>query len=43
MEAKLSSDGVGSCSSGEFHEHGDWRKMVESQEKVFKLIVEVNK
>jgi hypothetical protein len=21
--SKLSSDGVGSCSSGEFHEHGD--------------------
>jgi len=43
MEAKLSSDGVGNCSSGEFHEHGDWKRMVESQEEVLKPIVDVNK
>jgi hypothetical protein len=23
MEARLSNDGVGNCSSGEFHDHGD--------------------
>ncbi len=43
MEVRLSNDGVDKCSSGEFHEHGDQKRMVESQEKEPRLVVEVNK
>jgi hypothetical protein len=43
MDARLSSDGVDNCSSVEFHEHGDYKRMVESQEKEPRLVVEVNK
>jgi hypothetical protein len=43
MEVRSSSDGVGGCSSGELHEHGDWKKMVESQEEVPRPIVEVKR
>ncbi len=34
MESRSSSDGVGGFSGGGFHEHGDWRRMVESQEEI---------
>jgi hypothetical protein len=43
MEARSSSDGVGSYSSGEPHEHGEGRRMVESQEEVTKLGVEIRR
>jgi len=40
MEARLSSDGVDNCLSGEFHEHGDYKR---NQEKEPIHVVEVNK
>jgi hypothetical protein len=41
MEARSLNDGVGGYSSGELHEHGDLRRMVESQEEVPRPIVEI--
>jgi hypothetical protein len=41
MEARSLNDGIGGCSSGEFHEHGDLKRMVESQEEVPKLVAEI--
>jgi hypothetical protein len=33
MEVGSLSDGVGSYSSGELHEHGDWKQMEEIKKK----------
>lgn len=41
MEARSLNDGIGGCSSGELQEHGDLRKMVESQEKVPRPVAEI--
>jgi hypothetical protein len=43
MEARLLNDGVRGYSSGELHEHGDYRRMVESKKEVPRLVVEVKK
>jgi hypothetical protein len=43
MEARLLNDGVGGYSSGELHEHGDCRRMVESQKEVPRLVAEVKR
>jgi hypothetical protein len=43
MEVRSSNDGIGGYSSGEFHEHGDWKKMVESQEEAPQPVTEVKK
>jgi hypothetical protein len=41
MEARSLSDGISSCSSGEFHEHGESKRMVESQEEVPRPITKI--
>jgi hypothetical protein len=41
MKARSLSDGNGGYSNGEFHEHGDWKRMVESQEEVPRPIAEI--
>jgi hypothetical protein len=43
MEARLLSNGIGGYSSGELYEHGDCRRMVESQKEVPRLIAEVRR
>jgi hypothetical protein len=41
MEARSLNEGVGGCSNGELHEHGDLKRMVESQEELPRLVVEI--
>jgi hypothetical protein len=43
MEARLLSDGIGGYSIGELHEHGDYKRMVESKKGVPRLVVEVRR
>jgi hypothetical protein len=43
MEARLLNDGIGGYSSGELHEHGDSRRMVESQKEVPRHVAEIRK
>jgi hypothetical protein len=43
MEARLLSDGIGGYSSGEFHEHGDCRRMVESQKELPRPVAEIRR
>jgi hypothetical protein len=43
MEARSSSDGISNYSSGELHEHGEGRRMVESQEEAPRPIIEIKK
>jgi len=41
MEARSLSDGISGCSSGEFHEHGELKRMVESREKVPRPVAKI--
>jgi hypothetical protein len=40
IEVGSLSDGVGNYSSGELHEHGDWRRMQEIQKMYLDLVLE---
>ncbi len=43
MEARLLNDGIGGYSSGELHEHGHSRRMVENQKEVPRPVAKIRK
>jgi hypothetical protein len=43
MEVRLLNDGIGGYSNEELHEHGDSKRMVESQKAIPRPVVEVKK
>jgi len=41
MEARSLNDGINGYSSGEFHEHGESKRMVETREEVPRPVVKI--